>query len=159
MTSSLRSSPADLGLASAVLDERKDDLDPFQETVGSSSGLLLDFSDALSRSADDFGSFESVPESVQHVLDDSPHVLESLRHGLEGILPCLSELRDDLEDSSHALEESLDDLEESSHRRSRSKSCRSGFAEVTERLLDRRHERAASVREPRQARDDFGQVL
>ncbi len=57
------------------------------------------------------------------------------------------------------MERILEDMEESSHRRSLSKSCSSGFAEVTERLLDRRHERAASVREPLHARGGFGQVL
>jgi hypothetical protein len=87
-------------------------------TSGGVGGVRRGEPDALSLSADDLGSFASVPESFQHVLEDSLHVLGSLRHGLEGIPPCLSELRDDLEDSSHALEESLDDLEESSHRRS-----------------------------------------
>jgi hypothetical protein len=89
---SLRTSPADLGQTSAVLDERKDDLDPIKETVGSSFGRLLPLLDVRLASADDLNLF-------------SP-VLEGLRDGLSQPSPVLDELREDVEESSDHLKES-----------------------------------------------------
>jgi len=86
MTSSLRTSPADLGRASPLLTMRRADVDQAKGTVGSSVGPLLPLLAVRLASADDLNML-------------SP-VLAGLREALPECSPALDGLREDLEDSS-----------------------------------------------------------
>jgi hypothetical protein len=85
-------SPADLGNTSAVLDERKDDVDRAEGTVGSSFDPLVRLLDVRLASTDD----------VNRCAD----VLEGLRDGLPRPSPVLDELRQDVDESSDHVKKS-----------------------------------------------------
>jgi hypothetical protein len=134
-------SAADLGDTSAVLEERKDDVDGPRETVGSSFGPVVLLLDVRRVSTDDVNLFADVlddlrdrPPQSSPVLDQlredvgrfSDHVkklradVKELRDPVNELRDHVKELRDDVEKSSHCVKES-------SQRRLRPKSSRSGL--------------------------------
>jgi len=166
ITSSPRTSPADPAHTSAVLDERKDDVHPTNETVGPLLGRMVGLLDVRLVSTDDVNVFgnvldrpgdglpwpppvleqlgadveessDHVEESRDHVKESRDHVKESRDHVKES-RDHVKESSDDLEKSSHYVTESLHYVEQSSQRRLKLRSVRSELRAVRKQLLDRR---------------------
>jgi hypothetical protein len=76
-------SPADLGNTSAVLDERKDDVDRAEGTVGSSFDPLVRLLDVRRVSTDDVNLFADVLDELRDRLPQSSPVLDRLREDVE----------------------------------------------------------------------------
>ena len=145
ITSSPRTSPADPAHTSAVLDERKDDVHPTNETVGPLLGRMVGLLDVRLVSTDDVNVFGNVLDRPGDGLPWPPPVLEQLGADVEESSDHVKESRDhvkessdDLEKSSHYVKESLHYVEQSSQRRLKLRSVRSELRAVRKQLLDRR---------------------
>jgi hypothetical protein len=125
-------SPADIGDTSAVLEERKDDVDRPRETVGSSFGLLVVLRDVRPVSTDDVNPFSPSLQGLRDRLSRPRPLLDELREDRDESSHYGKRFRDDVEedfshylnDSVHYRKDSLHCLKEASHRRFRPKSVR-----------------------------------
>jgi hypothetical protein len=117
-----------------LVDERRDDLDPTKETVGSSSGPVLLLPDVRIASADDLNLFSPALEGLVDRPRQPPHVLDGLREDVEESSHHLCERRDDRDQSSDDVVKSSHYGDESSQRRFQLESARCGPTAVVERL-------------------------
>jgi hypothetical protein len=105
----------DLGDTSAVLAERKPDVDRPRQTVGSSFALLIVLLDVRFVSTDDVNPVSPALQGLRDRLSRRTPLLEELREGRDESSQYGNKFRDDVEDCSHYLKESLHYLKESLH--------------------------------------------